>query len=251
VKRYGTGSYQEAQEGIFVLWEDHQSDITARQLVHEIEMQRLREDCAHTVLKVHEGIKDSPLYSLEGRLYAQEALREAEAAIRALPIPEVSVPDEREAELFVAHMAKQFHQDPAPVRCTSCPGICWEDGEVHKHWRTWQARAALTAQQAQTHSVHQVSLRDEGAGATGQCKSVPDEIARLRVALEQETAHRKSAQKALAFWMPKIPVELPDDMFNRMAEDAYQLYDCDDCDSTAEEIGWITLNAAPTMQEPK
>jgi hypothetical protein len=181
VKRYGTGSYQEAQEGIFVLWEDHQADVTARQLVHEIEMQRFREDCAHTVLKVHEGIKDSPLYSLEGRLYAQEALREAEAAIRALPIPEVSVPDDPYFKKYIAASMKVERLEAEIAALTAqqaqyipnlIPVIAWLEKGCDVQWALKELRLYQ-----QKLNAHQSARCDESAGATDQCKSLPEVVA--------------------------------------------------------------------------
>lgn len=71
-----------------------------------------------------------------------------------------AVPSElasEEAELFAAYIERQFHNDGRPVRCMACPGVCWEDGMVAKHWLTWQAaRTALFSHSAATGKVPEV-----------------------------------------------------------------------------------------------
>ena len=53
-------------------------------------------------------------------------------------------------------------------------------------------------------------------------------------------------QRALCFWLPGVPMNGPEEIAQRIGDDAHLLASLKVADEKdAEELGWITLNAAP------
>lgn len=66
----------------------------------------------------------------------------------------------------------------------------------------------------------------------------------LRSDLAFERSHRNQLQKALFFWLPNMPAVGPEEVSNRIGDDAMLLLCYEgEAEKTAEQLGWISLEA--------